>query len=92
MNRLDVFVIGTNSRLYHKWWNGSRWSDWENLGGTLIAAPSAVSWGPNRIDTFALGTSSRLYRRYYGASPALVQQEPMSDAFAAAAITEMEAA
>ena len=24
-NRLDVFVVGTDSALYHKWWNGSAW-------------------------------------------------------------------
>ena len=24
-NRLDVFVLGTDSALYHKWWDGSAW-------------------------------------------------------------------
>ena len=24
-NRLDVFVVGTDSALYHKWWNGASW-------------------------------------------------------------------
>ena len=24
-NRLDVFVLGTDRALYHKWWNGSAW-------------------------------------------------------------------
>ena len=24
-NRLDAFVIGTDSALHHKWWNGSAW-------------------------------------------------------------------
>jgi hypothetical protein len=35
-NRLDVFVRGTDSGLYHKWWDGSSWQpspmDWESLG------------------------------------------------------------
>jgi len=24
-NRLDVFAVGTDGALYHKWWNGSSW-------------------------------------------------------------------
>jgi hypothetical protein len=39
-NRLDVFVIGTDSALYHKWWDGSRWhpsvTGWEPMGGIII--------------------------------------------------------
>jgi hypothetical protein len=39
-NRLDVFVTGTDSALYHKWWNGSAWgpslSGYEAMGGTVI--------------------------------------------------------
>ncbi|MCP4407056.1 MAG: zinc metalloprotease, partial [Gammaproteobacteria bacterium] len=35
-NRLDAFIIGTNSALYHKWWNGSAWepsvTGYENMG------------------------------------------------------------
>ena len=40
-NRLDVFVIGTDRVLYHKWWNGSAWSPsltgYENMGGVISA-------------------------------------------------------
>ncbi|MDB9378038.1 hypothetical protein, partial [Nodularia sphaerocarpa] len=31
-NRLDVFTIGKDSAMYHKYRNGSSWSDWERLG------------------------------------------------------------
>ena len=38
-NRLDVFVTGTDSALYHKWWNGSAWgpslTGYESLGGII---------------------------------------------------------
>ena len=64
-NRLDVFVTGSNSHLYHKWWDGGAWRGFEDLGGTIISAPAAVSWGPNRIDTFAIGTNSRLYHKWW---------------------------
>ena len=38
--RLDTFVRGTNSALWHKWYQGG-WSGWENLGGVLTSiAPS----------------------------------------------------
>src|SRR5207249_2439995 len=44
VNRLDVFVRGGGDALYHKYYNGSSWVGWENLGGTLSAGVDAVSW------------------------------------------------
>jgi hypothetical protein len=39
-DRLDVFVLGTNSALYHKWWDGSAWNPsltgYEYMGGTIL--------------------------------------------------------
>ncbi len=36
-NRLDVFGLGLDSAMYHKWWDGSNWgpsvTDWQLLGG-----------------------------------------------------------
>ena len=58
-NRLDCFVRGTDSHMWHKWWAGAGWSGWEDLGGILTSAPAAVSWGPNRIDCFVRGTDMR---------------------------------
>ena len=38
-NRLDVFAIGTDSALYHKWWDGNAWgpsvTGWEAMGGII---------------------------------------------------------
>jgi len=40
-NRLDVFVIGTDRALHHKWWNGSAWgpslTGYEAMGGVISA-------------------------------------------------------
>lgn len=47
--RLDVFVRGTDSAMWHKWYNNG-WSGWEGLGGFLTSSPCAVSWGNGRID------------------------------------------
>ena len=52
-NRLDVFVIGTDRALYHKWWHGWAWgpllTGYERLGGVCMSPPRAVAWGPNRL-------------------------------------------
>jgi hypothetical protein len=68
-NRLDIFANGTDSALWHRWWNGASWGGWESLGGILTSPPCAVSWGPNRLDVFALGTDCALWHRWWdGAS------------------------
>jgi hypothetical protein len=62
--RLDTFVRGTDSALWHKWFQGG-WSDWESLGGVLTSEPSAVSWGNGRIDVFARATDSALWHKWF---------------------------
>ena len=83
-NRLDAFVVGTDSRLYHKWWNGSAWgpslTGYEEMGGAIISSPEVVSWGPNRLDVFVVGTNSRLYHKWWNGSawgPSLTGYEDM---------------
>ncbi len=49
--RLDVFGVGADKALYHKWFDNT-WSEWESLGGTCELEPAAVSWGNGRIDCF----------------------------------------
>ncbi|KAM3093174.1 M12 family metallopeptidase [Phormidesmis sp. 146-12] len=44
---------------------GNAWSDWENLGGQLASAPTAVSWASNRIDVFAQGKNNRLWHKVW---------------------------
>jgi hypothetical protein len=62
--RLDTFVRGTNSALWHKWYAGG-WSGWESLGGVLTSEPAAVSWGNGRIDVFVRGTNSALWHKWF---------------------------
>ena len=44
-NRLDVFVLGSDRALYHKWWNGSAWgpslTGYEAMGGVCTSSPQA---------------------------------------------------
>ncbi|MEC5182518.1 hypothetical protein RCH07_003896 [Arthrobacter sp. CG_A4] len=62
--RLDTFVRGTDSALWHKWFQNG-WSGWESLGGVLTSAPGAASWGNGRIDVFARGTDSALWHKWF---------------------------
>ena len=64
-NRFDTFAIGTDSALYHSWWDGTNWGGWESLGGLCQSAPSVVSWEPGRLDIFVVGTDSGLYHRWW---------------------------
>ena len=53
---LDVFVRGKhNDELVHRFWNGTKWSGWKNLGGDLAAGPAVTSGGPHRLDVFVRG-------------------------------------
>ncbi len=60
-SRLDVFAVGTNHALYHRYSNdsGQTWNpgnnSWEWLEGNLYTTPQVVSWGAGRLDIFAGG-------------------------------------
>jgi hypothetical protein len=62
-NRLDVFAMGPDSALLHRWWDGANWGGWESLGGTIVSPPEVVSWDTNRLDVFALSTDHALWHR-----------------------------
>jgi C1A family cysteine protease len=66
-NRIDVVARGTDSSVYHKWWDGSHWNGWENLGGQIHGAPAICSWAKGRLDIFAVGLDHHLYHKWYQA-------------------------
>ncbi|KAK3898651.1 hypothetical protein C8A05DRAFT_18796, partial [Staphylotrichum tortipilum] len=47
----------------HRAWDGTRWLDWESLGGRLQSHPVAVSDQPNRVDVYALGSNDAVWHR-----------------------------
>ena len=67
-----MFVVGTDSALYHKWWNGSAWgpsvTGYEFMGGTIIGQPRVVAWGANRLDVFVIGTDMALHHKWWNGS------------------------
>jgi hypothetical protein len=72
LDRTDVFVIGSDGNLYHKYWNASYWA-WESFGtpasGISVANPSAVYWPTlDRTDVFVTGSDGNLYHKYWNAS------------------------
>ncbi|HED33887.1 MAG TPA: hypothetical protein ENJ08_06670, partial [Gammaproteobacteria bacterium] len=77
-NRIDCFARGGSNRMYHKWWNGSRWAGWENLGGVIKEQPECVSWGPNRIDCFARGGSNRMYHKWWPCPSCAIQTQRLT--------------
>jgi hypothetical protein len=64
--RLDVFIAGGDSQLWHRWSDdGQNWSGWQGMGGILTAAPDAASWGFNRIDLGVRGGDGALWHMYW---------------------------
>ena len=66
-NKLDVFVIGTDNRVYTAAWEPAFtdwWHGWWQLNGG-IAAPGAhvtvVSRNTDKLDVFVVGTDGRVY-------------------------------
>ncbi|KAI0198184.1 hypothetical protein F4808DRAFT_266005 [Astrocystis sublimbata] len=66
-NRLDVVGIAAeNGTLLHKYWHGTDWSDWINLGGgPFIGKPAISSWGYGRIDIWALDEDKALQHKFW---------------------------
>lgn len=57
--RLDVFWVGADTHLWHRWFSNG-WQATENLGGHLKGVPAAVTAWAGRIDIFAQGTDNTL--------------------------------
>jgi len=64
-NRIDVVARGTDSAVWHRWWDGTAWRGWESLGGIIHGAPAICSWANGRLDIFAVGTNHHLFHKWY---------------------------
>ncbi len=67
--RLDVFVLGADHAMYHKWWDGRAWgpsvTDYEYMAGNVVRTPVPVSWAPDRLDVFVLNTDYALCHKWW---------------------------
>jgi hypothetical protein len=60
-DRLDIFVLGTNLTIWHKWRDGSVWCDeWSPLGSLWLTPPHVLSRYPGSIDAVAINSQSGL--------------------------------
>ena len=67
-SRIDAFVRGIDNALWHIWFVGVFWSNWESLGGVLTSGPAVASWGYNRLDVFGRGTDNALWHKWWNGS------------------------
>lgn len=66
--RIHCFARFADNTLRHKWWDGSAWQGWENLGApgapgefaAIMDQPTCISKVVNRIDCFVRNTNSDL--------------------------------
>ena len=71
-NHLDLFVTGTDGRIYSCWWDASGgWAAWFNVSGGRAALGSkvtAIARNPNHLDLFVTGTDGRIYSCWWDQS------------------------
>jgi hypothetical protein len=78
-SRMDIFVVGSDRAMYHRYSNGGDWQPidhWENLGGAFAynSSPTAVTWAPHRIDIFAQGKYNHILHKAWDGNSWLPSQ------------------
>ena len=63
-NRVDVFAVGPDKSLQHKFYDGA-WHDWESLGGVLTSPPSVLSIRKEHLIVFARGKDNAIWHIFY---------------------------
>ena len=58
---MEAFVVGTDSALWYKTWDGSSWTDWSPLGGVLLSPPAVTSRAPGLLNIYVVGTDNALW-------------------------------
>jgi hypothetical protein len=63
-DRIDLFSV-ESGELRHRVWDGSAWTEWESLGGTLASPPAATAWAPDELQVFAIFDDGELWNRFW---------------------------
>ena len=70
--RLEVFVAGNDTGLWHKWQTAagsSTWTDWTSLGGGGIANnPTIIQNADGRLEVFVAGGDTGLWHKWQTAA------------------------
>jgi len=65
----NVFVRGSDGKLWHRFRVGTSWSGWYDMGGALASSPSAASLGSGSVIVVARMTNGKLgFRQYQGST------------------------
>jgi uncharacterized protein YqjF (DUF2071 family) len=64
-NRVDVFIQGLDTAVFHRAWDNGAWQAWDFLGSLIIGTPSVVCWAPGRMDITVSGRDGRVYHKAY---------------------------
>jgi Fibronectin type III domain/Repeat of unknown function (DUF346) len=64
---LDVVATGTDYALWHKSFDGTKWSAWQSLGGILTSSPG-ISASAGRTDVYGRGGDGALWHRWWSSS------------------------
>jgi alpha-galactosidase len=61
--RIDIFVRGTDDRVWRRTLTGGRWGAWSDLGGRVADAPGVAFNGPSDWTVFARGSDGLVVAR-----------------------------
>ena len=68
-NKLYVFVMGFDSAIWVKHWNGGSWEDWRNLGGVFLFGPTVASFTPSpdapHLFLYGVGLDNRVWTKMW---------------------------
>jgi len=63
--RMELFGLGFDDHIHHKWQNhDGTWSNWVSLGGNFSSGAQAVRNIDGRVEIFAIGKDDQLYHNW----------------------------
>jgi hypothetical protein len=60
--RIDLFIRGSISNVWHQTWEDGVWLGWEDLDGRTASGPTASSWGSGNLHVFVLAGNAVWHR------------------------------
>jgi hypothetical protein len=63
--RHDLFIKGSDNRLYQRTFANGKWYAWRQFAGTIASDPGVSTWGPGRLDVFVRMPEDKLGHRIY---------------------------
>ena len=69
-DRIDLFAVGGDKKVYHCAWNGSKWDDRWDVGpdsdnGKTESTPAAASWKKDRMDVIIRATNNQMSNQHF---------------------------